>query len=69
MMTDLGLRDLEQLLPVVCTTEELSRVLRIPVGTLGWLRYAGRGPRWVKAGSRVRYMRRDVLAWVQRGGE
>jgi excisionase family DNA binding protein len=51
------------------STEELSRRLSIPVGTLRRWRREGRGPAWLKLGGHVRYDPAAVRVWLseQRG--
>ena len=58
IQTDLPLRD--QLM----TIEEVAEVLRMPVATLRYWRVLGTGPRGFIIGRRLRYWRRDVLAWL-----
>lgn len=47
------------------TTEEVSKELGIPVGTLRYYRSTGCGPASFRLGGRVRYRRADVVAWVE----
>lgn len=47
------------------TTQQVSRELGIPVGTLRYYRSTGTGPKSFKLGGRVRYRRADVVAWVE----
>jgi predicted DNA-binding transcriptional regulator AlpA len=52
--------------------KELSRWLRVSVGTLRFWRVVDRGPRYRKVGQLVRYSRPDVQAWLDSrpvGGE
>jgi excisionase family DNA binding protein len=46
------------------TVEELAELLRCSVSTLNKWRVSGFGPRFVYVGSRVRYRRSDVAAFV-----
>ncbi len=46
-------------------TEQVSKELGIPVGTLRCYRSTGIGPKSFKLGGRVRYRRADVVAWVE----
>lgn len=46
------------------TTEDVSKELGIPVGTLRYYRSTGSGPASFRLGGRVRYRRADVVAWV-----
>ena len=52
--------DVEPLL----STDEVSRVLVIPAGTLANWRSMGTGPRFLRVGRHVRYRRTDVEAWI-----
>lgn len=58
--------DLDDLL----TLREVAKLLRVPEGTLRYWRHCGTGPTSYKIGRRVRYLRRDVHAWLrgQRSG-
>lgn len=47
------------------TPEEVSNLIRVPVGTLGQWRYRGVGPRFLKLGGHVRYRPSDVAAWLE----
>jgi DNA-binding transcriptional MerR regulator len=49
----------------VMTTQQVSKELGIPVGTLRYYRSTGAGPASFKLGGRVRYRRADVVAWVE----
>lgn len=49
---------------VLLTTREAASVLRLSERTLERLRLAGTGPRYVKAGRRVRYCESDLEAWI-----
>lgn len=46
------------------TLEEVSRMTRVPVGTLRWYRVNGRGPRFAKIGRRVMARKHEVEAWL-----
>ena len=62
----------EQLLETLLDEKELSRLLRVSIGTLRLWRTIGRGPRYRKVGHLVRYMPSDVHEWLHRcstGGE
>jgi predicted DNA-binding transcriptional regulator AlpA len=53
------------------TQDELAAELRIAGKTLENWRYLGRGPKYAKIGSRIRYRRADVDRWLKsrtRGG-
>ena len=54
----------EDIEAVLMTTEDVSGVCLIPVGTLRYYRACGTGPASFKLGGRVRYRRADVLAWI-----
>jgi predicted DNA-binding transcriptional regulator AlpA len=45
--------------------EEVAELTRIPVSTLRYYRYYGKGPRSFKLGSSVVYKRADVLDWIE----
>ena len=49
----------------IMTTPEVAAELRMPVGTLRYLRSCGRGPVSFRLGGRVRYRRAQVMAWVE----
>ncbi len=62
----------EQLLETLLDEKELSRLLRVSIGTLRFWRAIGRGPRYRKVGQLVRYAPSDVQAWLDSrpiGGE
>lgn len=46
------------------TTAEVAELLRLSPGRLRNLRAEGRAPRGVKIGRSVRFMLRDVRAWL-----
>lgn len=46
------------------TPHEVAAELRITTKSLANMRFAGRGPVYLKAGHVVRYRRADVLAWL-----
>jgi predicted DNA-binding transcriptional regulator AlpA len=54
-------------LPVLLTTEEVAKALRVDPSTLSRWRSRGTGPRavWLSPGS-PRYRSEDVSAWLQR---
>jgi predicted DNA-binding transcriptional regulator AlpA len=59
-------------LEVLLNEKELSRRLRVAIGTLRYWRSTCRGPRYRKVGQMVRYAPSDVQAWLDRracGGE
>jgi len=53
-------RELSELL----TPEQASDLLKISSGTLSNWRVQGRGPRFVRAGRRIRYTKNDLAAYV-----
>lgn len=56
-----GRLDKDELLPDATT----AKILGISKGTLPVWRHKGKGPRYVKIGSRVRYRYRDLLAYIE----
>jgi excisionase family DNA binding protein len=50
--------------PSLLTVQEVARILRCSVSSLNKWRVSGRGPRFVRVGSRVRYRINDVATWV-----
>lgn len=44
---------------------QVSRLWGIPTKTLQTWRYRGEGPAYVKVGSSVRYVRRDISTWLE----
>ncbi len=62
----------EQLLETLLDEKQLSRLLRVSIGTLRFWRAIGRGPRYRKVGQLVRYAPSDVTEWLNTrptGGE
>jgi predicted DNA-binding transcriptional regulator AlpA len=62
----------EQLLETLLDEKQLSRLLRVSIGTLRFWRAIGRGPRYRKVGQLVRYAPSDVNEWLNSrptGGE
>lgn len=47
------------------TIEEVAELLRMPVASLRYWRVLGTGPRGFIIGRRLRYLRADVLAWIE----
>lgn len=47
------------------STHQVAEMTTLPVGTLGWLRHQGHGPRFYKLGRRVVYKQSDVEAWLE----
>lgn len=52
------------LLAGLLTPEEVSKILRIPVGTLAQWRYRRIGPPYLKIGHHVRYQGDALDAWI-----
>lgn len=46
------------------STEEVARILVVPVNTLYCWRYKGRGPMAYRVGTHLRYQLHDVLQWL-----
>ena len=46
------------------STEEVARILVVPVNTLYCWRYKGTGPKAYRVGKYLRYRFTDVLAWL-----
>ena len=46
------------------STEEVARILVVPVTTLYTWRYKGTGPKAFKVGKHLRYRLEDVLNWL-----
>jgi predicted DNA-binding transcriptional regulator AlpA len=50
----------------ILDTDEVSRLLSVPIPTLRWWRHQGMGPKSFKLGPRkVMYKESDVLAWIE----
>ena len=47
------------------STEEVARILVVPVNTLYCWRYKGTGPKALRVGKHLRYRLSDVLAWLE----
>ncbi len=57
-------------LPVrLLSTEEVARLLVVPVATLYTWRYKGTGPKAFRVGKHLRYRLADVLAWLEEMSE
>lgn len=50
------------------TVEDLSDYLQVPVNTLYAWRSRGTGPPGIRIGRHLRYLRRDVQAWLDQTG-
>lgn len=51
------------------STDEVARLLVVPVTTLYTWRYKGTGPRAFKVGKHLRYRLADVLTWLEQQAE
>ncbi|MCK2035676.1 helix-turn-helix domain-containing protein [Microbacterium sp. SSW1-49] len=49
------------------TPATLAALLGRSVPALAQMRYRGTGPRFIRAGGRIRYRRSDVNAWLEAG--
>lgn len=47
------------------STEEVARILTVPVATLYCWRYKGTGPKAFRVGKHLRYRLADVLEWLE----
>ena len=47
------------------STEEVARILIVPVATLYTWRYKGTGPKAYRVGKHLRYRLVDVLTWLE----
>jgi len=47
------------------STEEVARILVVPVTTLYCWRYKGTGPRAFRVGKHLRFRLSDVMAWLE----
>jgi excisionase family DNA binding protein len=47
------------------STEEVARILVVPVTTLYCWRYKGTGPNAFRVGKHLRYRLSDVVAWLE----
>lgn len=52
-------------LPEVATSKQLAAYLQTTEASLAQERYLGRGVPFIKVGKRVRYLRGDVLAYLE----
>jgi excisionase family DNA binding protein len=51
------------------STDEVARLLNVPVTTLYTWRYKGTGPKAFKVGKHLRYRLADVLTWLEQQAE
>ena len=49
------------------TTEEVARILVVPITTLYCWRYKGTGPKAFRVGKHLRYRLADILDWLEHG--
>ena len=56
-------------LPELLTTEEVSDVLKVKVGTLGTWRYKGIGPNYLKVCGVVLYKKSDISKFLEGSAE
>lgn len=61
----LGLDALAGLSTPLLSTDEVARLLVVPVTTLYTWRYKGTGPRAFRVGKHLRYRLADVLTWLE----
>ena len=47
------------------STEDVARILVVPVSTLYCWRYKGTGPKAYRVGKHLRYRLSDVMAWLE----
>lgn len=47
------------------STEEVARILVVPINTLYCWRYKGMGPNAHRVGKHLRYRLSDVMAWLE----
>ena len=52
-------------LPPVLTPKQLAEFIHTTENTLAQERFKGVGPAYTKCGARVRYLREDVIAYLQ----
>jgi predicted DNA-binding transcriptional regulator AlpA len=50
------------------STEDVARILVVPVNTLYCWRYKGTGPKAYRVGKHLRYRLSDVIAWLETTG-
>lgn len=47
------------------TMDEAAEIVRVPVATLRYWRYLGKGPRGFRVGRSVRFWRSEVTRWLE----
>jgi len=52
-------------MPPVMTPKQLAQIIHTTENTLAQERFKGIGPAYTKCGARVRYLREDVIAYLQ----
>lgn len=61
---NINLEDEMPLFTPMLNTKEVAKILGLKETTLEQWRWAGRGPRYVKAGRSVRYTKEDLEAFI-----
>ncbi len=51
------------------TTEDVAKIVRVPVSTVRYWQHRGSGPSSFRMGKRRLYARSDVEAWIARARE
>lgn len=54
----------QQVIEQLLSPADLAQQLGVSEGQLAQMRYLGTGPAYIKVGTRVRYTRTDVEAWL-----
>lgn len=54
----------QQVIEQLLSAADLAQQLGVSEGQLAQMRYLGTGPAYIKVGTRVRYARVDVEAWL-----
>ena len=54
-----------ELSPRLLSTDEVARILVVPVSTLYCWRYKGTGPKAYRVGKHLRFRLSDVMAWLE----
>ncbi|MBX9921674.1 MAG: helix-turn-helix domain-containing protein [Mycolicibacterium frederiksbergense] len=65
VLADLSATVPEHLLPAVATPPQVAKVVQTTVDALAQDRYRGRGIPYVRVGRRIRYLRTDVLKYLE----
>lgn len=56
----------EGLTPRYLTTEQVSQFTGLSIKALETMRYKRIGPPFLRIGRRIRYLRSDIVAWLER---